>query len=527
MKNDMKIIAKLMPRFLAAALLVSAAGGCAYFNSYYNAKKLYDSGTRSRQGFPDTLSAAGAQASALQQAADKFAGVAGSYPGSRWAAPSLYYMGNCFFFTGQNEKALRKFQEVWQFYGQGKYAPLARLNSAVLNYKLGDYPAALTDIQLLRTGTDKEIHRRISFLEAEIAQISGDYSQAAILWQRFLFNHPKGDLTVEARFKYAQCLIILGQTPQAVQELEVLAGKRLPQNTGYQVKMLLAQSYQNLGDTEKALRIYRSLLKKALPGSPQADLMELMISQIIAATATMPDAMKIYDQLAQKYPKSLAASVSYFRMGELQESSQNLDSAKTLFTLASQRPKDGLDFPLFSNIHSLSLKKMENISLLGGYRQQLDSAAAEQNAQLLFLMAEHYLFGLNQPDSAVSVYLKLASGYPALPIAAKSLYAAAWTLDKYHRDSVQVNNYRLQLVEKYPYTRYANAARMEMGLPPDLAVSDSEPTIEFKLKPKAAPAKPDTVAPPAELQSEPGPQNLPAPAIPGPADDDNRIRIDK
>jgi len=527
LNNVMKNISRLMPRFLAAALLVSAAGGCAYFNSYYNAKKLYDSGTRSRRGFPDTLAAAGAHASALQQAADKFAGVAGKYPGSRWAAPSLYYMGNCFFFTGQNEKALRKYQEVWQFHGQGKHAPLARLNSAILNYKLGDYPAALTDIQLLRSGTDQKIHRRISFLEAEIAQVSGDYTQAAILWQRFLFNHPKGDFTVDARFKYAQCLLALGQHRQAGLELEMLAGKRLPQKTGYQVKMLLAQSYQTSGETEKALGIYQSLQKKYLPNTPQSALLDLLICQIKARQTADSSANQLYAQLVQKHPQSLAASVAYCRMGELQEAAQNLDSAKALFTLSSRGTSYDFDYPDFAGIRALALKKMENISLLGGYRQQLDSAEAEQNAQLLFLMAEHYLFGLNQPDSAVSVYLKLASGYPTLPIAAKSLYAAAWTLDKYHRDSVQVNNYRLQLVEKYPYTRYANAARMEMGLPPDLAVSDSEPTIEFKLKPRAAPAKPDTAAPPDELQSEPGPRDIPAPAIPGPPGDDKLKSIDR
>ncbi|MDO9067368.1 MAG: tetratricopeptide repeat protein, partial [Deltaproteobacteria bacterium] len=463
----------------------------------------------------------------LQQAADKFAGVAASYPGSRWAAPSLYYMGNCFFFTGQNEKALRKFQEVWQFYGQGKYAPRARLNSAVLNYKTGDYTAALADIQVLKIGTDQRIHRRISFLEAEIAQVSGDYSQAAILWQRFLFNHPKGDFTVDARFKYAQCLIALGQHRQSIQELEILAGKRLPQKTGYQVKMLLAQGYQTSGETDKALEIYQSLLKKAPPNASQEALLDLLICQIQARSAADSSAGKLYTKLAQKFPQSLAASAAYFRMAELQESAQNLDSAKTLYTLSSQLKNRNFDHPDFDGIQALALKKIENISLLGGYRQQLDSAAAEQNAQLLFLMAEHYLFGLGQPDSAVSVYLKLASGYPALPIAAKSLYAAAWTLDKYHRDSVQVNNYRLQLVEKYPYTRYANAARMEMGLAPDLAVSDSEPAIEFKLKPVAAPALVDTTARPEELQSEPAPINPPAETIPGPSDFDNRKQTDK
>jgi hypothetical protein len=98
-------------------------------------------------------------------------------------------------------------------------------------------------------------------------------------------------------------------------------------------------------------------------------------------------------------------------------------------------------------------------------------------------------------------------------------------LDKYQRDTALVRTYRLELVEKYPYTRYANAARMEMGLPPDLAVSDSEPVIEFKLKPTTAPAQPDpSDQPPAELQSEPGTQDSPAPTIPGPPGNDNRLR---
>jgi len=523
MKSNSGNISRLIPRFLAAALLISAAGGCAYFNSYYNAKKLYDSGTRSRQGFPDTLASAGTEASALQLAADKFARVASGYPGSRWAAPSQYYLGNCFFFTGQNEKALRKYQEVWQFYGQGKYAPLARLNSAVLNHKTGDYPAALLELQILISWPDQLISQRAGFLEAEITQASGDYAQAVILWQRFLFNHPKTGFTVEARYKYAQCLVALGQPRQAGQELEILAGKRLSQKTGYQVKMLLAQSYQTSGETDKALGIYQSLLKKTPPGTPQAALLDLLAGQIEAQSDEDSSAAKRYTLLAQKYPQSLAASVSYYRMGEIQESAQNLDSAKVLYTLAGQRKKDDTDYYLFKDIHGLALKKIENISLLSGYRQQLDPAAAEQNAQLLFLMAEHYLFGLNQPDSAVSVYLKLASNYPLMPIAAKALYAAAWTLDKYQRDTTLARTYRLQLVDKYPLTRYANAARMEMGLPPDLAVSDSEPQIEFKLKLPEAPVQPL----PSEKQSEPQPETPPAPAIPGPADNDNRMQINK
>jgi TolA-binding protein len=519
MKMDMKDAFRGISRVLAAALLISAASGCAYFNSYYNAKKLYDSGSRSRRGFPDTLLAAGAETGALQQAAEKFVKVAGTYPNSRWVAPSLYYMGNCYFFLGQNEKALRKFQEVWQFYGSGKYAPLARLNSAVLSYKTGDYPSALIDLQVLNNWPDKQISQRAAFLEAEITQASGDLAQAAILWQRFLFNHPKSDLAAEARFKFAQILIAQNQPRQAVQELEILAGRRLPPKNGYQIRLLLAQCYQTLGETGKALDLYRGLLKKAQPNSAQADLLELFITQIMAGSSAMPEAMQLYDRLAQKYPKSLAATVSYYRMGEIQEAAQNLDSAKALYTLSSQGKIGDTDNKAFSGIRALALKKMENISLLSGYRQQLDSAAAEQNSQLLFLMAEHYLFGLGQPDSAVSVYLKLASEYPSTPIAAKSLYAVAWTLDRYQLDTALARSYRQLLVEKHPLTRYANAARIELGLPPDLAVSDSEPAIEFKIKiPEVRPLPTEETQ---EQTTEPKTEIPPEPAIPGPMDDDN------
>jgi TolA-binding protein len=514
-------------RYLAAALMISVTGGCAYFNSYYNAKKLYDSGSRSRRGFPDTLLAAGAETAALQQAAEKFVKVAGTYPNSRWVSPSLYYMGNCYFFLGQNEKALRKYQEVWQFYGSGKYAPLARLNSAVLSYKTGDYPAALLELQVLNSCPDQRISQQAAFLEAEVSQASGDYAQAAILWQRFLFNHPKSEFAVEARFKYAQILIAQDQPRQAALELEILAGRRLPPKKGYQIRLLLAQCYQTLGESQKALELYRTLLKKALPNSAQADLLELFISQILAGSAALPEAMQIYDRLARKYPENLAASVSYYRMGELQEAAQNLDSAKALYARSSQGKNTNIDHPAFSGIRTLALKKMENISLLSGYRQQLDSAAAEQNAQLLFLMAEHYLFGLGQPDSAVSVYLKLASDYPSAPIAAKSLYAAAWTLDKYQKDTALVRTYRLQLVERYPLTRYANAARMELGLPPDLTVSDSEPLIEFKIKLPEAPVLPLPSEQPPEQKSDPLSETPPEPAIPGPTDNDNLKNITK
>jgi TolA-binding protein len=505
---------------LAAALAALQLAGCAYFNTYYNAKKLYDSASGNRPEFPDTAVVSAGERNALQQAADKFAKVASSYPQSRWAPASLFYMGNAYRFMGETEKALRKYQEVWQFYPQSKQAPQARLNAMVLNYRIADYPEALAGLEALRNSSDRGIREKALFLEAEIAQTQSAISDAAILWQRFLFTFPKSWLAAKARHRYAQCLVELGEIKKAVHELEILTGRRNPKQLDLEAKMLLARCYTLDGQTEKALKLYNQLLKRPLqPG--QAALTEFLKSKLLAPQQTQSQTFNLYRDLSMKYPQTQAAGACYLAMAGIMEDLRDLDSAQVLYKKACEDKKENLNHPELAGIRDRAMKRLENITRLSGYRRELSPEAGEQNAKLEFLMAEHYLFSLGQPDSAVSLYLQVAAGYPSSPLAPKALLAAAWAEQFHLGDSRAADSLRRVIIGRYPLTRYANASRLELGLEPDPVVSDSEPEIEFKLKSQS-------YQPSAPIREEkPGPQSsdsTPPPSIPGPSKLEERSR---
>ncbi len=494
--------------------------GCAYFNTYYNAKRLYDSATRNRRDFPDTVTATGGDRTALQQAADKFAKVAARYPGSRWATPSIFYIGNAYSYLGESDKAIRKYTEIWQQYPESKYAPLARLNAMVLNYKISNYHAALAEFDILKNWPHTDIRAKANFLEGEIVQAQKDFSSAAIIWQRFLFNYPHNPYSAQARYKYALCLAELGETAKATSELEPLLKKRLPLAFFYDVCLLAARCYTDLQQDEKALKIYRKLLKKKLqPG--QSALVQLLVAQLLANKSSPSQAAGIYADLASQYPQSLAANVCYLKMAEIMENSQELDSAQALYKKACQDKKDDLGYAAFSGIKVLALKHLENLNRLTSYRKELSPESGEQNAKLEFLIAEHYLFNLNQPDSAYAIYLQVAASYPATAIAPKALYAAAWTLSRNEPDTAVLKSSWRNLIAQYPNTRYANAARLQLGLDPDTTVRDTEPVIEFKVKP----AEPSPAVQPGQGKKQASPAGSDsASPIPGPTYFDDRPR---
>jgi tetratricopeptide (TPR) repeat protein len=490
--------------------LLAGTLGCAYFNTYYNAQKLYKPASRKHQHFPDTTAATSTEKEGLKKAIDKYADVALKYPNSRWVLPSLYNMGNAYYLRGEYDKAARKYQEIRQYYPESKYSVWSQLNSALIFYNLKQWDKALWELSQIKTD-DKSINQRTAYLEALILQTVPDYPKAIISWERFLYNHYKSDLAIEARYNYARCLFFLKEFTNSIRELETILDSRIKRNFRYQVTMLLGQAYQGNGRHSAALPLYQRLLKRE-SDKGRISAIELEILNCQTPGITADSAVGLYYSLAQKYPKTAISSEALFKIGQLYEAGQELDSALVYYNKArNENPA--------AHIREAALKKSADISLLLAYRQQSDQQAAEQSAKLQFLMAEHYLFGLNKPDSALAAYTRVATGSGDQLLAPKAWYAAAWTARKYLSDTLKSDSLLAVLIEKYPRTRYANGARLMMNQPIDTTVSDIEPEIEMNVKPleqkkDAPPAPPDTaqtLPPDIDVKDTP-----PTPLIPGP-----------
>jgi len=488
-----------------------ATSGCAYFNTYYNAQKLYRKASKNHRQFPDTTMTTASEKEDLKKAIDKYADVALKYPNSRWVLPSLYNMGNSYYLRGEYDKASRKYLEIWQYYPDSKYSARAQLNNAQISYNIRQWDKALWEISQIKT-TDRDVVQKASYLEALILQRMPDYAKATIAWERFLFQHYKGALVLSARYNYATCLMASGEYANAIRELKLILGSKPKKDFRYQVSMMLGQAQQRNDQPAEALAIYRGLLKRE-SDKDRISRIEFEMANCLSAKIQFFKAIENYAALSAKYPKTDVSSRALFEIARIYEAHQELDSALAYYNkVRTENPSP--------DIKETSLKKSADISLLLAYRQQADQQTSEQGAALLFLMAEHYLFALNQPDSAISTFYKVATNFPDQPVAPKAWYAAAWTVRKYFADTVRSDSLFTALLDRYPNTRYANGARQAMNLPIDTTVVDSEPKIEMNLKPAVTPvqeprnAEPDSTASP--VQEDVKPESPVLPKIPAP-----------
>jgi len=477
------MIKRTIPLCLIAFILLP---GCAYFNTYYNAKKLYYQASQGRVQFPDTAVAGSSQAGLYQKAIEKFSYVIAKYPKSRWAPPSLFYMAESYFRRGEYQKAQGLYQDVWQVYPGSRHADRARLAFSICCWKIGEYERAERILTPL-SGQDSKWNEPAGFMSALIKQSSGDISEASLAWEKFVYQHPKSRLLSQALYNWAHCLLQAKNYPQAVAVLQKLHNRRLPKALRLKTKLLLAEALERANDILSALKIYTEAARIAVDPNDLRTI-DINVARIQAAQVENDSARAILRQVAQKYPKSEAAAQAFLLIGELWEQENMLDSAQNYYNLArGESPA--------SDFAAQALASASDIAVLQALdRQVADAKSQEQNAAIQFLMAEHYLFQLQQAEPAVERYLQVANSYPQLPIAPKALYAAAWT--QFHRgaDTVRADSLFRRLIQLYPATRYANAAREYLGLPVDSLANDTEPEIGLAA-PLNLPAAKDSLLP--------------------------------
>lgn len=131
-----------------------------------------------------------------------------------------------------------------------------------------------------------------------------------------------------------------------------------------------------------------------------------------------------------------------------------------------------------------------------------DTSSVDEGAEVaaaLFRAGELYLFQLDDPGTALRYYDQVVDLHPTSPQAPKAALARAWLLGEKLEDAEASEAAYEQVIERYPGTDYASAAREALGLP-EPAPSDTLTT---------EPAPPDTLstepAPPNTLSTEPAP----------------------
>jgi len=462
-----------VPRGLLSLLLVAASllSSCAYYNTFYLARRYYD---RANNGLPypvEKPDPAGVQN--LNKSIEYSKKVITNYPKSKWVDDAYL---------------------LWARALLGKDDPIQTVNM------VRDFPARypkspLRNDALFYFGVANRQARR--------------YSDAVSAFEEFLRREPKHDLVPYANLELSRSLAALKRPGEAAQAASVVI-ERFPNSPlRHQATTTRAEAYVAEGEYERARADYRAMGVRARTDEErftfllkEADALEaarrydeelaLLQDAISHERAPLPpdtsrtamtqlpastglagerwgrlririgtvhmlkgdkdEALQSYRRVIDAYPRTSLAAEAQFRVGYVYETvADDFESARTEYGKVRQQTAA-------SQFAAQASQRLANLDRLAQYRSAGGDSLARK-AEAGFLLAEQYLFQLDKPDRAITEYRRIASENAGTPQAGKAINAEAWVLRTRYQRPEAADSLLWRVIYDYPATEAQLAAR--------------------------------------------------------------------
>jgi TonB family protein len=427
--------------------------GCAYYNTFYNAKRNFKDGEKAQKS-ATTTARQSAGKTQYENAIKKASKVLTFHPKSKWADDALFLIGKAYYNMGEYVKAKRKFEELELSFPKSKLNDESRYYISMCQYNLGEEDEAissLSELMELKT-TDKKRKGLASFWIGEIQFENADYDDAITYYDRTIKDFDPDSLAAITQFRMGECFWAKKDYLKAREDFAKVEKRDPPPELLFESKFKVGECCYQLGEYQKGMDIFVALSRNKRFSGHLADI-KLKMAEGNYHLGELSLAMEGYTQINMDYPKTVASANAYFQLGKIyQEQFGDLSEAKKMFETCKN---ENLNSPVAKE----ALTQSANISKIEEYQQDLSQEDSTKSSQTLFLLGELYLLQMDQPDSALDEYMTLVDKYPQSAYAPKALYAAAWIWENVKRDSVEAEKIYNRLLNEYPQSEYRKAAR--------------------------------------------------------------------
>ena len=437
-------------RSLAPVLVLLALGGCAYYNTFYLAKKYYGEGQRAQERATNDQPAPEAMSkyeSTIRQCNKLLA----DYPKSKYVDDAAYLLGASLYGKGDYPEALRRLTDFLEKYPKSPYVPDARFTQGLAHYRLKEYPQADSIFRAVRADYPNFRQQWALFYYAGQTRASMKQYDAASAWYRLAFE-AGADRRQRglALTKLAAALVSAGRDDSA--EVVYTQAMKVEDRATqlFEISMARGESLVRLKRYPEALEFYKSLRPLAPAEKREGDL-ELRIDECLALLGRHEEAIAGYRDLIEQYPHSNIAYEAQFQIGYLYESQLNdFDAAA--------REYDKLKAESPSTFSDQAARRSRNLSALKSQLERAEADTTHAAARSAFLLAEIYYFQLNRVDSAFQQYDLVENEFPRSPYAPKSGYARAWIAMEDKSDTAAAAALTDSVVRRYRGSQYVESA---------------------------------------------------------------------
>jgi TolA-binding protein len=183
---------------VALAASLALACGCAYFNTFHNAKAEFRRGEEDR-------AKAGSGDGGYQKCIEKCQSLLRYYPKSKYVDDALFLMGMSRFHRAEYVQARASLEDLIERFPQSEFVPRAHYWLGYAALRQGDTAAAAAAFEALaKQDPDNELNVEAVFRMAEARLDARDYDHARDDLRAFMEAHPKSALAAEAQLRLAR-----------------------------------------------------------------------------------------------------------------------------------------------------------------------------------------------------------------------------------------------------------------------------------------------------------------------------------
>lgn len=449
--------------------LLLAAGSCAYFNTYYNARSYFRAGMKELdQGRPIPAR------EKFKRTIEKSALVISRWPKSRWVDDATFLVGMSYYHMGQYAKAVRHLEQLVLAFPDSPFVPEAELHRGLALLGNREYGVARIVLDEVRRKypklrDDAAYHSARSFHERE------QYGRAIDSLGSFVDNFPRSEHARSAVRILAESCYRLERWQQAEDWYERLVQLHNDPKQRTQARLKVAACRLSQGKHEEAVRQVNEVLGRYPDLDDEAN---LILGRALDALDREADAVAAWRRVQGNNEFGAEA---FFRIGKYYEELRDFGTARAHYDTARDRRAN-------SDFGVLAVKRL---SLLDAFAQK--EGSEDDPAKAAFLLAEVNNLNLEDYDRAVELYQSVYDSFPDSKWAPKALFANAWIVRNVKDDSAGSVGWLNKLIDEYPDTEYADESRRWLGLPvPERAPRIEEPEPESAAAEPVAPEEPET-----------------------------------
>jgi len=318
---------------LAFIPLAALLAGCAYFNTFYNARVYYNKGyevvKKDKEGKADSNAKAN-----FQKSIEKSFNLVRDYPKSKYVDDALLLMGKSYYYREEYARAERKFYELPLNFPASELVPEARLWHAKTKLAAEDYEAAESEfLQLMEQDLQRGIRGEASYFLGNLYSKNKSY-QKAIEALRVAVEDGDEEFRAKALFSIGANYDSLGSYAEAAVAFKEAAEANPSIELEFESRFRYGQMLKLTGREQEAIKLFEKLLSVDQNRNRAPD-MRLEISDCLARTGDFQGAVISYDDITREFPKSIHSTKAFYFLGRLYEEDRNdLDRALDNFTRA-------------------------------------------------------------------------------------------------------------------------------------------------------------------------------------------------